>query len=135
MWPGYNNWHNTCNTSSLEVPLFPDGHSIVYLSHKGELLFSSIDLVEVIIPNLKCGPWLCYWNKMLHILAQKRFEGVFWLLCVRFTEKYFFTFLHLQDKKLKKTGNVYPDFVIGVKCITFRIHRCLRFYFWRSTLK
>ena len=42
-----------------------DGFSL-----KGELLFSSVEVVEVIVPNPKCGPWLCYWSKMHPILAQ-----------------------------------------------------------------
>ena len=39
-------------------------------SFKGELLFRSVELIKVIVPNIKCGPQLCYFSKIYHISTQ-----------------------------------------------------------------
>ena len=52
--------------------------SLLYI--KGELLFSSVEPVEVKGSNLMFRPWLCYWSKLQHILAQWMFEGNFWFV-------------------------------------------------------
>ena len=50
---------------------------------KGEVLCSSVELVQVIAPNLKCGRWLCYLSKIHHILKRDIsgyiFIGMHWI--------------------------------------------------------
>ena len=61
---------------------------------QGVLLFSSVELVEVIVPNLKSGPWLRYLSKMPHNLANRGLRVNLVFKCqISEEEKKYFIFL------------------------------------------
>ena len=132
-----NKWQTTWNTDLLSSKYTSWNELHIFTLYKGELLFSSDELVEDIVPNIKCGPWLCYWGKMHHIFAQYRFRVYFNFNASDFKKNT----LHIFKFK-KQTLSLDLDFVIGVKCTIFWLNKLLRVYFylyatnfWKSTFK
>ena len=78
-----------CNNSRLNRGLRV--YFVLYASEFQKSTFSPQDFFNPKQTNFKVGPWLCYWSKMHHILAQQRFEGIFSFVCVGFPKSNFFT--------------------------------------------
>ena len=86
----------------------------------GELIFSSVEPVEGIVPNLKFGPGIYYLSKMQHFLAQYMFKGIFRVVCVKIPKKsIFFTLVLFQANQTKHKAVIskqliFPQIGIGI---------------------
>ena len=87
---------NGLNISCIQV-----GHLQynVYMNDKGELLFSSVEQVEVLVSNLKFGPSFVMGVHCIIFLPQLRFEGIFGFACVTFPKKYCFVPIYFFKPK------------------------------------